>query len=238
MNQRSVVEIANEIKSNITGNPELDRDYVLTQLVKYKDHPNSDEISRLCAKLMVQAMPKDGFEDLKNELNDKVDVWLFLLQQVRNDISCGHLEEALAAVEELADAADEYMKAGRFKNDSINKYFCFNNPFEESLYAISHGSEIAVRNLRIPFAETYFLYGNLLVEFERYEDAKKALEKGMRWNPAYTDIQIEYAECMGRLDDMEAHKKYMISALNLSYTPTNIARAFRGLGYYFIEKEQ
>ena len=237
MNERSVVEIVNEIKNSITGDYEHDREYLISQVVKYRDHPNSEEISRLCAKLLVHAMPKDGLEDVKNELNDKVDAWLYELQQVKNDMNYGRLEEALSTVEELAEAADEHMKEGRFKNDRINKYFNFNNPFEESLYTVSHGSEITVRNLRIPFAETYYLYGNLLFEFERYEEAKTALEKAIRWNPSYTAVQTEYAECMGRLGDMEAHRKYMTSALNLSYTPKDIARAFRGLGYYFIEKE-
>ena len=237
MNERSVVDIVNEIKSSITGDYEHDREYLIAQVVKYKEHPNSDEISRLCAKLLVHAMPKDGLEDVKNELNDKVDAWLYELQQVRNDINYGRLEQALANVEELAEAADEHMKEGRFKNDRINKYFNFNNPFEESLYAVSHGPEITVRNLRIPFAETYFLYGNLLFEFERYEEAKTALEKAIRWNPSYTDAQTEYAECMAKLGDLEAHKKFMTSALNLSYTPKDIARAFRGLGYYYVEKE-
>ncbi len=237
MNQRSVGEIVREIKSSITGNPERDRDFIATQLARYKEHPNFNEISRVCARLMVQAMPKDGLEDLKNDLNDKVDAWLFLLQQVRNDISCGRLEEALTSAEELARTADEQLKDGMFKNDAINRYLCFNNPFEETLYTISHGDEIMVRNLRIPFADTYYLYGNLLFEFERYEEAKKALEKGIRWNPSYTDIQIEYAECMARLGDMEAHRKFMKTALNLSYTPVNIARAYRGLGYYYVEKE-
>lgn len=237
MNERSVSEIVMEIKSSITGYYERDSDYLISQVVKYKDHPNASEISRVCAKLLVHAMPKDGLEDVKNELNDKVDAWLAMLQSVRNDINYGRLEEALADVKELAEAADEHMKEGHFKNDSINKYINFNNPFEESLYAISHGPEITVRNLRIPFAETYFLYGNLLFEFERYEEAKKALEKAIRWNPSYIAAQTEYAECMRMLGDLETHRKFMTSALNLAYTPKDIARAFRGLGYYFIEKE-
>lgn len=237
MNERSVVDIVNEIKGSVTGDYEHDSEYLISQVAKYKDHPNSDEISRLCAKLLVHAMPKDGLEDVKNELNDKIDAWLYELQQVRNDISAGRLEEALAAVEELAEGADEHMKKGRFKNDQINKYFTFNNPFEETLYAVSHGSEVTVRNFRIPFAETYFLYGNLLFEFERYEDAKTALEKAIRWNPSYTEVQIEYAECVRMLGDLEESKKFMTTALNLSYTPKSIARAFRGLGYYYIEKE-
>ncbi len=237
MSEKSIAEIVDEIRSGVTGAPEKDKTFLISKLAEYKNHPQFDELSRLIAKLMVRTIPKEATADLANKLNDHVDAWIFALQGVRNDVNFGRLEKALADVEELAQTADKEMQAGRFKNDSINKYFSFNNPFEEMLYSVSHGPEITIRNLRFPFSDTYFLYGTLLYEFGRFEEAKEALIKGIRWNPSHTEIQIEYAESLRELGDLEGYKKFMTSALNLSYRPEDIARAFRGLGFYYIEKE-
>ena len=49
-------EIISQIKRNLSGNPDLDRDYLVSQLVFYKDHENSYEIIKEISKMIWQSL--------------------------------------------------------------------------------------------------------------------------------------------------------------------------------------
>ena len=46
-------EIISQIKRNLSGNPVLDRDYLVSQLDFYKDHENSYDISFIYTHIII-----------------------------------------------------------------------------------------------------------------------------------------------------------------------------------------
>ena len=51
-------EIISQIKRNLSGNPDLDRDYLISQLEFYKNHEFSYEIIKEISKLIWQSLQK------------------------------------------------------------------------------------------------------------------------------------------------------------------------------------
>ncbi len=53
-------EAMEEIKSGLTGNDEIDRDYLVAQKVKYLSTPISAAVTREITRMLYDRLPKDG----------------------------------------------------------------------------------------------------------------------------------------------------------------------------------
>ena len=58
-------EIINQIKRNLSGNPDLDRDYLVSQLDYYKNHESAYEIIKEISGLIWQSL--DFYHEENNE---------------------------------------------------------------------------------------------------------------------------------------------------------------------------
>ena len=65
-------EIINQIKRNLSGNPDLDRDYLVSQLDYYKDHESAYEIIKEISGLIWQSL--DFYHEENNEESKKTNV--------------------------------------------------------------------------------------------------------------------------------------------------------------------
>ena len=99
--------------------------------------------------------------------------------------------KALKMIEDLVVKVEDL---NMFQDDSVSEYHAFDELFEEVLYRHIYEPQKDVRRAQIPYTEIYLLYGSLLVELNRLEDARKQLEKGLRWNPICFSIMSEYIE--------------------------------------------
>ena len=110
-------------------------------------------------------------------------------------------------------------------------------PFEEVLYKYLAKPEKGIRRAQIPYTEIYMLYGSLLVELKRIPDAQEALRKGLRWNPVSFRITSEYIETFKMTGDLDQFFDLTKEAFKISFSSANVARCYRNLGFYFVEKE-
>ena len=106
------------------------------------------------------------------------------------------------------------------------------------MYHHLYSTDKDVRKAVFSYTEAYLVYGSVLVDLERIEEAQAVLRKGLKWNPVSFSLNSEYIETfkmLGRIDEFyELSKK----AIKLAYRPKNLARCYRNLGYYFVEKER
>ena len=65
-------EIISQIKRNLSGNPDLDRDYLVSQLEFYKDHESSYEIIKEISRMIWQSL--DFYHEESNISSKKTDV--------------------------------------------------------------------------------------------------------------------------------------------------------------------
>lgn len=82
----------------------------------------------------------------------------------------------------------------------------------------------------------YRLLGYVLIELGRTEEAKIALEKGMKWNPMNLDTKFEYYETF-KMSDKDRYLELSKEAMKIAYLKKDIARIYRNIGFILIEKK-
>lgn len=230
---REYEAILNSISSGLTGNYEMDIGYLKEQMDAYKDHAMGKEILRACGRLIYDLLPEEKKEEFakaiqKDEFSTKV-----ILEEVKFNISKTDYRRAISLIESLILQCEE---GNLYQDDRVSEYHDFDEIFEQMLYEYRERPDKEIRQVSVPYSEIYYLYGYLLVEFRRYDEARAALKTALRWNPVNTAASIEYAETYKATGEWDAFFAYTIEAFKIAFRAGTVARCYRNLGYYFVEK--
>ena len=226
--------ILREITEGLTGDAEHDGPYLMEQMEKYKTHEMATEIIRACGRLMYNVIPEDSRDEIeKLAYNEHLGVDA-TLDEARFNIYKGDFKRAQTIMEDLIRKIEEL---NAYQDGIASEYHTFNEPFEDVLYRFRYEPEKDLRQADIPYSEIYLLYGTILVELQDFEKAKAILKTALRWNPIAAPINFEYAEIFKMIGDYEEFFRLTVDAFKLAYRATDIARCYRNLGFYFIEKE-
>ena len=222
------------ITAGLTGESEHDIAYLQEQMEKYKTHEMAKEIIRACGRLVYNVMPEDArekFEQLMSNEHLGVDA---TLDEIRFNMYKGDFTKARIISENLVRKIEEF---DGYTDDIASEYHTFDELFEELLYEFRNKPDRDLRQADIRYSEIYLLYGTILVELKEFDGAKKALETAMRWNPMSSRILFEYAEIFKMTGDMERFFGLTKGAFKIAFHAADVARCYRNLGYYFVEKE-
>ena len=160
-------------------------------------------------------------------LNDSFEV--NLLNDVYEDINNGDIDEAL-------DKLENYLEDKGDKFDDC-EYCSLENPMEVELFNHYFRREIKVLPDEMPLKEIYYTLGFLFLEFYRLEEAREALLRALEFNPVSAGTLFELMEVHKRLKDFDSFKTCLDDVFNFAYTPMDLARAYRYLGFYSVEVE-
>lgn len=226
-------EIMMEITSGLTGDREHDLPYLQEQCEKYKEHDLAQEILRACGRLIYKYVTNEQRAELDRIVENQGLGHEAILEEVRFKAYQKKYDEAIVLIEGLIAKIE---LPGFFTDDTVSEYHTFHEFFEEALYKYYTKPTRTIRHATFPFDVIYLQYGSLLVDVHRFEDAKAALEKALRWNPASADIAFEHAETYKLLGDMDGFLHHTIKIFRYAFRPQQVARCYRNLGYYFAEK--
>ena len=228
-------EIINEIKSNLGTNKDLNRKYLSDEMEKYTDHPYSKEIIREISRMLWDCLTdseKEEFLEISNIENPIMDI----LNEITPDIETGEYKLAL-------NKLDNFMESfyPMFEDDKVSEYHYFTNILEEIIFREYVGAKKEVRYIpdNQPLLDLYYIYGFLLLEDKQYEKSELYLKKAIKINPVSSRIILELTEIY-KVHTYTLNKYYMFvsDALKYAYLPQDIARCYRGLGYYYVEEDQ
>ena len=226
--------IMEEITAGLTGEPEKDVPYLNSKCEEYKEHQYAKEILRACGRLLFKALPKEArgkanriAANLSLGLQSVVEEAQFNIYRKKFDVAKTILTGAVEKVEAL----------GMYKDDEVSEYHTFNEPMEEILYKHRYQPEKTLRQAPEPLSELYLTFGSVLFELDDMDAAKVALEKAMRWNPMDAAIRFEHAELFKKKGDMDEFFKLTMQVFPNVYRSSHLARCYRNLGYYFVEKK-
>lgn len=230
----SYEEIMEQIKSGLTGNKPQDLRYLMEQVEKYKDHELGKEIEKECGRIMVPLLPREQLVEMAQAVEkDGLSIEV-RLGEVHDAVVKKDFKKALAIVNELAEEADNNPM---FQEDKVNVYFDFYETFEQMIYEQVNKPEKTVRRAEYPFAPIYLNQGSILVELGQAEEANAALAKAMKWNPVNMGIRSEYMETLKLLRRLDEYFEMCKESFKYAFRPADLARCYRNLGWYFIEKE-
>lgn len=222
------------ITSGLTGEAEHDMSYLQEQCQKYKDHEFSTEILRACGRLMFELIPQDKKERFSEILkkNDKGNA--AAIEEAQFNIYKKNYGVAMKILEGLLD---EIKNTPIYQDDSVSEYHTFYETFEEVLYKHIYRPEKTIRPADPTWTRAYYLYGSVLFELKRYEDAQTALREALRWNPMDTAINFEYIETYKLLGELDTFFELSKKAFRIVFRPKDVARCYRNIAFFFSEKE-
>ena len=232
--EKTFDEIIKEITAGFTGDYTTDLKYLEEKCREYKDHEMGREIVKTCGRIMYESIPEDKKKELleafeQDRKNDRA-----VIDEIKLSISNKEYDKALKLLE---DCEKKITGIGFYEDDKISQYFQFDEFMQEILYRYRNKPEKAIREARgIPYCEVYMIYGSLLVELKKFEEARTMLKKGLRWNPLNFDITMEYIETFKMEGNIDKVFELTVEAFKIAIHPAQIARCYRNLGYTFTEK--
>ena len=126
-----------------------------------------------------------------------------------------------------------------FQETDLVEYYNFSNTLEETLFFNDFNPKKEV--MPIPNNQQYFaiyyIYGTLLLQFERYGEAAYFLDLASSLNPVLSIIYFERAEIFKLKKNFKPFFKYTNDALKYAISAQFLARGYRNLGFYYIEKD-
>ena len=233
-NNNEFDQIMHEITSGLTGDSKADLAYLNEKCEAYKDHKLGKEIIRACARMMYNMIPDDKKAELEKLIGNDAAGTDSILEEVRFNIYKKDYDKALSIMEPLVGKFDGALP---FQDDQVSEYRIFDESFEEVLYRFRYRPEKDVRHAPVPLTEIYLLYGSLLIDLKRIPEAQESLKQALYWNPVSFKITSEYMETFKMMGDLDSFFRLTVDAFKIAFRPEHVARCYRNLGFYFVEKE-
>lgn len=92
-------------------------------------------------------------------------------------------------------------------------------------------------NVSIDVDYAYYALGTIEIEKKNVLQARNYLRKAIEWNPVYVAAFFEYAETFKIEGNIETFYTITKNTYDKIFLPNDLARYYRNLGFYFIEKE-
>lgn len=227
-------EIMRKIIDGLTGDSIIDIVYLNEQLESYKDHALAPEIIQGINHLIYHLLPEETKREIILALQRNAIRNERTLKEARCLVDQKDYGKALRMLERLIQEEDG--EGGLFRNDSVSEYFSFHNFFEEVLFRELYQFRKIIRSVPGDFSGMYFLYGYSLLALSRVNEAKKALEKSLRWNPMNLKPLFELAEICRMDGDEEMFQFHITRGFQSAYSSADLARCYRTLGNHHLEK--
>lgn len=121
------------------------------------------------------------------------------------------------------------------KEDAIN--YSFRNITEFYLFVNTFKVNKGVYWINLKCDEAYRLLGYVSVEEKEYDKALEYLNESFKYNPVNIETFFEMVEVHKMSGNLNKMKKSIESLYEYIYEESSLARFYRNLGFYYIEKE-
>lgn len=118
------------------------------------------------------------------------------------------------------------------------EYYSFSNLLEFILYTSKYKSDKKIVWVSIEYSRAYNLYAYICNEEKNYELAISMIDKAIKYNPLDVNGYFEKAETYKLQKKWEEMKDVSLEALENIFDAISLARLYRNLGHYYIEKNR
>lgn len=225
-------EIMNKIKIGLTGEVEKDVIYIMHKTAEYKKSPFAERINKETSKMIYDMLPdsekalfRQVLQNDDNEVNKKIENSL-------KSISEGNYMEAIKIIEEIIPniCADG-------QSDENFDYVSLNNLFEICIYSNIYKKDRLVKPAKFNFSYIYRLYGYCLFKLSRDNEAEKAYNDALFWNPIDVSIMLDLSEIMYLNKKYKNFLELIKKCFKYSYNINQISLCYFNLGRYYFKKE-
>jgi len=222
----TVNELMKEIEAKLSGDLPKDMNYLHELSLSLAKEENAAELLEAVAKKAYDMMPEEQRAEFTEQtfLNGKRLDQVFA--QALNLVNDGNMTEAEPLLAGLSE------KIETFYENATPRLFSFRNPFEYHMYRYFFPNEKEFDRAPFDFANYLQLYGYVLLENKKLDEAEKVLERAIRFNPVSADVRFEMAELFKFRRSRQ--KLLMINQETMRYCTTadRIGRVLANMGYY------
>lgn len=229
MNTDSIIE---QIKKQMTGDPQKDGPFLKDQSEKYKNEENSDEINRELAKLLYESAYNDMHKSIDSYLANKNPEVNEKLKNVRKRFDNLNYN---GGIEILREIIKDNLFA--WMDDDEVTYKSFGTPVEHALYMQIYQPEKEVRPVSCNLSEVYSLYGWGLTQKKKYTEAIDAFQRAIELNPTDAEIYIRYCELLKKIKQIDELRESIDKLMQCAVTKEQLGKGYFNYSYYFSEKK-
>ncbi len=223
--------IIEEIKKQLTGDPQKDGPFLKDQSEKYKNEENSDEINRELAKLMYECTFNDVASSVNEHIANNNPSVAEKLRSVRKRFDNLNYK---GGIEILRGIIKDNLFAW-IDTDEIT-YKSFGTPIEHGLYMQIYQPEKQVRPISCHLSEVYSLYGSGLFKKQKYTEAIDAFKKAIDLNPTDAEIYVRYAELLKEIKQIDELRICTDKIMQCAVTKQQLGKGYFNYSFYFSEK--
>lgn len=232
---KSFDEIMKEITLGMTGDQKHDREYLNEKMEEYQEHPYSERILKELGRLLFTVMPEEEQAQFKETMKQEgIGLHLAIQAAMHHMKSKNYLQAREVLIKEIK----RHEKLYSYKNTEDIEYFCFDEPFERTLHSFHSKSGKKCENVDIPFPMAYYVYAVVMMELNQMETARKALDKGLRWNPYSAAMHLKRAEVISRSLDEIALLEGSKTALQYAFKPDLVAGCYANFARYYMGQKK
>lgn len=229
-NEKDYDEIIKEIKEGLVENKETNLKYLKEQTEKYKTHKMANEIIKEIGRIMADNLPEESLKKIQKTAEKEI---IEHYTKAMKHIEERNFEKAKTEIRKFLETPNNM-----FKEDKVSKYVTPTNPLEFLFICEDNKNEKQIRDTGMPFSIGYCALGSMLIDDKNLSEARECLENAIKWNPYNVDARFEKAETYKIEKKFEEFKEITEESYKYIYIPKHLARYYRNLGYYFIEKEE
>ncbi len=225
-------EIMDEIRLGLTGEVEKDVIYIMRKNMEHKKSPFADEIGRETGRMIYERLPDGEKEAFKRLLEEDTKEIRKKISNIEKEIYEGNYIKAVETAETIiSNICDDGKTDGNFD------YVSFNNLFELCVYTEIYKKGGYVKPTPFNFSYVFRLYGYSLFKLSRDDEAYRAYEKAVSWNPVWVETLLDFAELKYMKKQYKSFFEIIKKCLEYSYDINYTSLCYYNLGRYYYEKE-
>lgn len=226
--------IIKSITDNLTGESQKDIKYLQGCIELYRDHPLHREISRACSQLLYKLMPEESRQHFADLFSKAFEKFRKDLEEARKRTAAQDFDGARKVLEPHLQEAEH---SALFQPDSEVEFRSFAEPMEMVVYRQFFQPKKKLQQAPFPFHLLYLTLGELELAQGRTKAARRALEKGLKWDPASAPVRACYLAVLKEEEDWESFDRVNREAFRQAFRPQDLARCYRNEGALLLHRE-
>ena len=222
----TVNELMAQIHTEMTGDIAKDLRHLSDIANDLRKEPNAGELIAAVAEHAFAIMPADQ----RAEMEEQTFVGGKRLDRAFGEALALVDKKDFAGAEAILAAISEKI-AAYFEQGEI-RYRSFRNPFEYHMCRYFYPEDTDFERAPFDFAHYLTLYGYVLVETGKPDEAMTALERAIRFNPVAAEPRFELAELCKLGRDYPRLLAVNQQTMPLCTTPDRAARVLANMGFY------
>ena len=221
-------EIIINLKNQLTSDKKQNIILLKNELGKYR---NQNDVYSYIKKMIFENFPQDVQDKFGDSINNVFKVSEDKIAKAVDFIKNKDFDNAKLELNFLVDLMDVYQ-------DMVEcKCLCFDGVVDFIMFVNKTKPNYAIEWTSLNISYVYYLLGFVAVEENNLDLANEYFDKSIEFNPMSTKALFEKAEICKITKNYDNFLDLTEKIYEKIYSPSNLARYYRLLAYYYVEQD-